>query len=378
MQKKYACALPFHHISMRPDGQIRPCCYFREDDIPSDLNASYTDPFNHPFIKDIRKNMSADLPVNGCKKCYIDEKITGNSMRKIANHSLDFGLPYGENIRGKIEKLTNIDLAFSNVCNNRCRMCGPDLSTNWYNDAKKLGIEIPKGILTTNSIIDNYNLSNLRYLKLIGGEPLMEQDKFIEVLKKCQLDKLSILLVTNTTILPSQELLDLLNQCRHVATHLSIDAFGPLNNMLRKGSDWNEVDKNVNWFLENMHNKQKFSTCIDSVVSIYNCNMIDKMIDYANTKKLKIKFNLVDGPSWMMIRNLPFSAKKELEKLLREQQKIYNFPIFNLILEEISNKGNFQKFITMDQKLNLIRNDDWSEYNRWLYDFFNEDINSAF
>lgn len=366
MSKKYACDLPFHHMAIQPNGKIRPCCYFRDEESPEDLNISHPDPFNHPFMKFVRQMMLEDIPIEGCRSCYKDEQVTGYSMRQEVNESLTFGLPFEKEIRGKVEKLTNIDLALSNVCNNRCRMCGPWLSTNWYSDAKKLGIEIPKGVVAKNSIIEDYDLSDLRFIKLIGGEPLMEQEKFIQVLKKCDLSKLSILLVTNATLLPNQELLDLFNQCLHIDVHLSIDAYGPLNDTLRKGSTWKDIDANVNWYVENMHGTKQFATSIDSVVSIYNCNLIDQMIEYKNSKGVYSKFDLVDGPDWMMPRNLPTVAKQQLEKTLLQQKQQYNQHIFDALLDEIKKEGNVDIFIEMDNKLNKLRNDDWHSHNKWL------------
>lgn len=366
MSKKYACDLPFHHMAIQPNGKIRPCCYFRDEESPDDLNISHPDPFNHPFMKFVRQMMLEDTPVEGCRSCYKDEAITGYSMRQEVNESKTFGLPFERDIRGKVEKLTNIDLALSNVCNNRCRMCGPWLSTNWYSDAKKLGMDIPKGVVAKNSVIDDYDLSDLRFIKLIGGEPLMEQEKFIRVLKKCDLPKLSILLVTNATLLPNKDLLDLFHQCQHIDTHLSIDAYGTLNNTLRKGSDWNQIDKNVDWYCENLHGSKQFATSIDSVVSIYNCNLVDKMIEYKKSKGVYSKFDLVDGPDWMMPRNLPDAAKIELELLLVKQKSKYQEHIFDALLDEISKPGDTKLFIEMDQKLNTLRNDNWHKDNTWL------------
>ena len=48
---------------------------------------------------------------------------------------------------GEAPVLRYVDLSISNTCNNKCRMCVPALSTHWYSDAKKLGLEIPKGII---------------------------------------------------------------------------------------------------------------------------------------------------------------------------------------------------------------------------------------
>ena len=59
---------------------------------------------------------------------------------------------------------------------------------------------------------------------MLGGEPMMEQDKLIKVLNKCNLSQLNILLVTNVSILPNQQLVELLQQCKKVHIDLSIDS----------------------------------------------------------------------------------------------------------------------------------------------------------
>jgi sulfatase maturation enzyme AslB (radical SAM superfamily) len=245
-------------------------------------------------------------------------------------------------------------------------MCGPWLSTNWYSDAKKLGMDIPKGVVAKNSVIEDYDLSDLRFIKLIGGEPLMEQEKFIKVLKKCDLSKLSILLVTNATLQPNEDLFELFKQCRRVDTHLSIDAYGPLNDTLRKGSTWQQIDSNVDWYVANMSNTKKFALSIDSVVSIYNCNLIDKMIEYKKSKGVYSKFDLTDGPDWMMPRNLPDIAKQELKKIVQTQKSMYDERIFDLLEEELEQEGDTESFITVDKRLNDLRNDSWQENNTWL------------
>jgi MoaA/NifB/PqqE/SkfB family radical SAM enzyme len=364
-KRQYGCDLPFHHMAIQPNGQIRPCCYFRPDEVPDDLNISHPDPFNHPFLKYVRQMMLDDIPVEGCRNCYKDEQVSGRSMRTEVNESLIFGLPLGPE-RGKIEKLTNIDLAFSNVCNNRCRMCGPWLSTNWYSDAKKLGMDIPRGVVAKNSVIEDYDLSDLRFIKLIGGEPLMEQEKFIKLLNKCTLDKLSILLVTNATLKPNEELFDLFKQCKRVDTHLSIDAYGPINNFLRKGSIWEEIDSNVDWYVANMSDNKQFSVSIDSVVSIYNCNQIDQMIEYKKSKGVYSKFDMVDGPDWMRPRNIPNVHKVELLEIIKSQKEKYNEHIFDLLINELHNEGNAKDFVFHDNRLNTLRNETWQEHNSWL------------
>lgn len=359
MNYNYRCLLPFHHIAIRPNNQVYPCCQFRHEHTPKDLHLSHEDVFNHPFMQELRQYMIEDKPHPGCAMCYDQEKISNgtHSMR------LDFVKNLGSEIPQK-PVLTHVDLALSNVCNNRCRMCNPELSTNWYSDAKKLGEEFfppvqLSGIINSKPILENYDLSQLKYLKLIGGEPLMEEEKFINILKRCNLSNLRILLTTNSTIIPSDELYDLLKQCKMVWVNLSVDAYGDLNSFLRKGSKWENVKKVMSWFGERFPKNTK----THGVISIYNINnfyLLENFVKETYKGNIHCEWQMVDGPSWMQPSNLPDSAKHIiLEKLKGKTSD----RVYSMIESEFKNKGNIDLFLDRDEKLNLLRNEDWRNLN---------------
>ena len=318
---KHRCLLPFYHIAIRPDNRVFPCCQFRHDHTPRDLNLSHADVFHHPFMQDLRNKMINDEYVEGCSMCYEQEKISENTSSMRLNHNKGLGDTIPEK-----PTLRLLDLAISNVCNNRCRMCMPQLSTNWYSDAAKLGSDFfPKSehrkIKYSDDILAKYDLSELRYIKLIGGEPLLEQNKFIKFLKRCNLSKLRILLTTNATVKPNAELLGMLKQCETCFINLSIDAFGSLNDFLRKGSTWDSVAENIKYFSNEFPKHVK----IHSVISIYNCNNFYLLEDYLTDNygdHVKIEYQIVDGPNWMQPANLPIEVKKEIIDLCS------SFPIY--------------------------------------------------
>ena len=364
---KHACVMPFHHMAMRPDGQIFPCCVFRQEEVPEDLNVAHPDPFNHEYMNWLRQKMLNDEYVHGCKKCYEDEKHSARSMRTdlISPWGGDFGLPSEEEGLGRVKKLTNIDLALSNVCNNKCRMCMPQLSTHWYSDAKKLGMEIPKGVITNNTIVDSYDLSDLRFIKVLGGEPMMEQAKLKKVLNKCTLENITILLVTNVSILPDDELLDLLKQCKNVNIDLSIDSYGKLNEFLRKDSNWQNVYNNIQWYKEHFDNIN-----VHSAISAYNVNKLHEIINFCVEQKLYHECVVVDGPQWMQPRNLPNEIKSwlldYLEDLENNTTVIYK-KIINLLKNEMKTDGDFGLFVRNDAQFNKIRNEHWMDKNEELW-----------
>jgi len=357
---KYFCPIPFHHFAIRPDGQAFPCCYFRHESTPKDFNLSHPDLFNHPYLQQIRSKLRNDEPVDGCIKCYENEKISGSSMRTEYLKATYLGF---KDTPPEKPELTYIDLALSNVCNNKCRMCGPSLSTNWYTDAKKIGMQIPSGLIKHENNLANYDLSKLTYIKLIGGEPLMEETKFIDVLNKCDLSNLVIMITTNATLRPTEKLFDLLKKCRKVKWVLSIDSFGKLNDFLRKGSDWEKVKENIKWYSENFPKNVN----IHSVASIYNINLLDLLPNYVsiNFPTVGQKYVPVDGPDWMMPCNLPESVKILVIEKLKKSKK----PFVNIMIDEINKSGSIDKFIKHDKQLNHLRSEHWKDYNPELYDW---------
>lgn len=364
MNTKHYCPIPFHHMAIRPNGTVQPCCYFNWNDVPADFTLDYKNLFyDHPFMNQIREDLRQDKPVAGCSKCYKAEQLTGRSMRTeyIREERLGFSETPPET-----PTLTYIDLALSNVCNNRCRMCSYELSTNWYSDAKKLGVEIPRGLIEHNNNFDDIDFSKINYIKMIGGEPLMEQDKFIDVLKRCRLDTMNILVTTNTTVRPNEELLYLLNQCKKVRWNLSIDAFGTLNDFLRKGSKWEEVKANIHWFMDAFPGLVN----VNGVVSIYNANNFYELTDYVNRHypKAKVAFNLIDGVDYMYPKHLPQLAKNAIIEKLSGK----NYPVVPRVIDALKQDGDFKFFLNNDNKMNKLRNETWFEHNPELYDLLKE------
>ena len=371
MTVKHRCLLPFHHLAIRPNNQVYPCCQFRWEHTPESLNLDHEDVFNHPFMQELRQAMIDDVAHPGCGMCYEQEDMSNGtkSMR------LDFVRELGTDIPEK-PVLTHVDMALSNVCNNRCRMCNPELSTNWYADAKKLGSEFfppvkLSGVKSSKELLDSHDLSQLRYLKLIGGEPLMEQKQFIEILKKCDLSKLRILLTTNTTIIPNDELQSLLKKCRRVGVNLSVDAYGELNNFLRKGSKWDNVVTVMDWFADNF---PPGNVKVHSIISIYNINNFYLLSDFIKSRytkgQIKFEWQMVDGPSWMQPYNLPKHAKDAV--LLDIKDKV-DANTYNMVEHELNrSEGNWQEFLDKDSKINNLRNEDWRELNPSLNNLINE------
>lgn len=369
---KYFCPTPFASVVINPDNTVRPCCFFRQSETPDDFTINYKNLFyDHPFMNKIREDMRQGKPLAGCTECYETENLVGRSMRtdrlEVRNKSLkENGREDLVNTIPENPTLTFVDLSFSNACNNRCRMCNPRASSNWYADAKALGMPIPKGLNQSDYDYDGIDFSKLTFLKVIGGEPLMEQEKFISVLKKCDLSKLTVQTITNLTLRPNEELLDLLAQCKSVKWRTSVDAYGSLNEFIRKGSVWEETKENLDWYVKTFPGEVRIS----SVVNIYNANVFYKLSEYVQEKYpgLDEGWVMPDGANWLSPENLSDNAKNFIADKLSK----INHYFVPMILDFMKKPGDINAFVSHDKKLNKIRNETWFEHNPELYELLKE------
>ena len=74
-----------------------------------------------------------------CSRCYDVERHNTHTLRIHANetyahHQLTVD---STQLNGTVDKvnLVYLDVRFSNICNLKCRTCGPQLSSGWYDDA---------------------------------------------------------------------------------------------------------------------------------------------------------------------------------------------------------------------------------------------------
>jgi MoaA/NifB/PqqE/SkfB family radical SAM enzyme len=375
MTSKSQCPLLFYHGHVRPDGKIYPCCYFNPKQLPEDLNINNKNWFNHPYLESVRNQVRQGKTVVECSKCYIDEISLNYSLRL---EKIDF-YQKKENKRFEIPttaKLQSIDLAFSNLCNNKCRMCTPQLSTYWYPDAIKLNMPFDRGVKNIDDYIENTDFTSLVNAKIVGGEPMLEQDRIKKFLLKCNRSQLTLDIITNCTVKPDNELVVLLEQCAAVNWVLSIDAYGKLNDYLRKGSQWDTVVENLKYYTLTWKKVEVYS-----VISIYNVNCLDTLSNFItkNFPTVKFTFAMIDGPEWMTVKHIPESVKHILIDRL-DYTTSSRVPQWKLLIKrQLTVQGDPELFLKFNQSLDRVRNETLAMVNpelaQWFEEYTNKGIN---
>jgi len=325
MKSKTICALPWVQVSTSIEGIYRLCCL-----------QTGTDVFNHIKVLDVpikemwhskEYNRVRDRMLKGeyldcCARCYREEDAGLESARM--RHNKNWGSYISE------PKILLLDLRLGNICNLKCRMCNPAISTAWIEDEKKLSVRnYSKTSLEKMENYDWYNqesfwndlttvLDSCEMIYLSGGEPALLMDQQIKLFDKCiemgVAKNIEIEYNTNLTIDVSKTS-KYWKHFKHTKINCSIDGIGEVNDYIRYPSKWDRVEKN---FLL-LHEMTKGNNAhINPVITVQILNILhlNSIFEYLKELKLKATLNILDEPNFYNVKVLPKNLKDKAIKRL--------------------------------------------------------------
>jgi len=336
--KPYFCVLPWMHIHVNTQGRLVPCCMAKnENQYPHIDEGEFPVLFSYEKFKNLRRDMLSDTPNSDCQQCYELEKYGTHSGRNHANskylsEDVVSAILNSTNEDGSLETVNILywDVRFNNICNYKCRMCGVNYSTKWYEDANLLGwIEKPKKpIVSINNVTEFCNknkeyIKQMKYVYFAGGEPLV-QDEHYEFLRWC-IDnniKPELYYQSNGSILDYKKN-DILNLWKHfskVTYSVSIDSFGKLGEYIRSGYKDSTVQENLEKICKEFGSNREIT--INSTFMAYNAFYITEFFDEISTKSWVMETNvypqLLVHPEHLQPKVLPDDIKKiALEKIYK-------------------------------------------------------------
>ena len=260
----------------------KPCCYAKPYDgykIWITDGRNIFDSYNQsPEIEHLRsENLQGRLGA-GCEVCQHAEQTTGVSGRTQA--LIRTG---GQ----RASKLTaHVDLNLGNLCNLACAICDPHSSTAWapvYQKMQGRAWTMTHYDKHDRAVIDDPGLfEHVETLQLQGGEVFMQSaytDFFQNLAKVKSLSRISVIIFTNGTMIPSAPLWRLLQQCRSVDLYFSIDDIQERFEYQRHGAKWSVVLENLRWFeLNRSHNIQLGFHPTYSLLNIYYLGELQKFL----------------------------------------------------------------------------------------------------
>ena len=305
------CVAPWLHMHIEPTGDVQLCCASNwKHDFSRSLgnlnNSSPTEIWNNEQYRYVRANMlKGNMLKKYCSPCYLRENGAVNQTeRQRLNNEFPIGYELAKetNSDGSLDKLDirYLDIRFNNLCNLKCRTCGPDWSTSWANE---MGIEKPLHYNDSWKKLIPY-LSNLEKVYFAGGEPMMtsEHYDFLELLLDTN-PNVELLYTSNFTRLElkGRHVMDYWPKFKLVNAVASIDHYGEYASYVRSGSNYDDVKRN---FLEiKNHNLPNIRAGVTTVLSLYNVTKIGDFIKQLFDDKIletmdQIVFNLLVNPDY--------------------------------------------------------------------------------
>jgi organic radical activating enzyme len=323
--------LPWMHLHAFPDGRAYPCCFAQDKYPVGDLNKnSIKEVFNNDKMKVIRKNMLTGVKNKECVKCYDQEQSGFFSLRYSSNKH------FGHNIKlvdttdteGKADFVIKYwDIRFSNLCNFSCRSCGTWFSSNWYEDHIKVTgsppnhAKILKVGRSSNDIWEQMlnHFDHVEQFYFAGGEPIIMEEHY-RILKELDKRKMyHVRLIYNTnfsrTTFKDIDVFKLWNRFDSVSVGASLDAEGNRGELMRKGTEWNEIVANRKRMIEVC---PKVDFYISATVGLLNSlHVVDfhkNWVDQGLIKPMDFNFNLLQYPDWQRMDLLPNEFKEQVKE----------------------------------------------------------------
>jgi organic radical activating enzyme len=331
--------------------------------------------------------MLSELPCAECKKCYEQEDSGFFSMRNSANKHFGHHIADVDNTSADGHhpefKIRYWDIRFSNICNFRCRYCGPNFSSNWWEDKATLygrdSIGHPKFLYAGKDKDDIWNqmidhIPNLEQIYFAGGEPLImdEHYRLLRELVDRNLTHVRLIYNTNFSELAykKQDVLELWKLFDSVSVGASLDAMGIRAEYMRKGTVWSDIEDNRRRMLKVCPDVDFY---ISATVSVFNVlHITDFHRDWAEKSLIKAQdfnVNILQGPEYYRCDILPRELKEvakhkildtinwlegqdSLKRATTGYQGIINFMNAN------DNSGLISEFLRITDQLDRLRDED--------------------
>lgn len=411
------CALPWIHLSTRPNGHLRLCCtanassagatndkqYGGEVGIlknkngkPANLNTTdLISAWNDDYMKTVRLQMLSGQEPPSCAKCYKEERAGHRSKRNWETEYWEKRLPIDEMVNatgadGSVKpQIAYVDLRLGTKCNLKCIMCSPHDSSLWVGDWKKLYPQIQNDSLreimqwNNNGRYDDASydwhkdnpkfweqlydqLPNIKQLYFAGGESTIIPEHYTlleECVRRGYAGGIELRYNSNGIELPDK-LFELWSHFQRVRFHFSIDSFGDMNSYIRYPSAWPIIEQNLKKLDEA---DGKIEVTIACAVQALNIFYIPDFISWKldqNFKRINtwplgaglINFHFVYHPANLNVKVLPDWFK---EKVRAKYEAFY--PMLERRMQHIPNyTQNTYGIPRLKGLVNFMESEDWS------------------
>ena len=371
-------------------------------------DAVLNDARNVPMLKQARLDMLKGKWPNACKRCEDEEAAGIRSRMQYENERWSSDGTW--NIEKAIQATAddgsiNIDevpvvfyaLRFGDLCNLKCRMCGPTDSSQWYEDQVKMygnKYQDTQGIVELQKdnkgkykpIVDIYgwyenstmweqleeNMPKIRHLYLVGGEPLMINEHYA-FLQKCvdrgEAHHIVLEYNTNITNIPDRAW-NIWKHFEKIEIGASVDGIGKVVEYIRHPAKWDILERNIQ-ALDNAEGN--FKLWLAPTIGVVNSMHLPDMVVWVLEQNFK-RFNTqawkppvtphpLHHPKWLNMKILPADVKKHITRHYMKSKPLIKDLIYAqtdkgpVLKEKLYNRTSDM----LDKYATFLNQDDWSD-----------------
>ena len=356
--------LPWVHMHLWPAGTAYPCC-MSDPDLPigDTQTQSLQEIWNGEHLRTIRQNMLADKPSPECRRCYELEENNMWTLRNSANenfkHHRDRVIATDSDGYAGDVNMAYMDIRFTNLCNLKCRSCGPQFSSSWFEDHKATnGDPGHSKILKVRDDMLNFMdeleplLKSVERVYWAGGEPLITEEHYriLDYWIEHGMHGVKMDYTTNFTQMrfKKKTIFDYWNAFKHVRVAASLDANHARGEYLRKNMDWSQIVQNRRDMIEQCPHVYFELTPTVSVYNVLNLPDFHKeWVEEGLLEPANIRINILLDPTYMRLQILPEHIKDQVRR--RYDDHIKYLGSFKGTGETIQNYRNILQFLETDR-----------------------------
>lgn len=340
------CAAPWFQIRNDNDGSYRVCCNIDHSKSSYTDNKHFAWPeqqfgefFNSGYVHYLRQHLTNGVRLPECGTCWKAESLGQTSLRQTVNNSCtrNHGHELTKTWIGPFMKhhkdfnndlVVSADIKLTNMCNFSCVMCNSNSSSQiyaqWKRDANheavrlRLGKDAKSRLDKTKNIFiqkSNYELLTElltlqpKNLKILGGEPLLDEQclDILSAVPASQQQDTALCFTTNG----SQ---DLGKTYRRLSGYLSVDfvvsldGIGPVQDYIRKGSDWEQIEKNIDQFLADYPGHLS----VHHTSQALNVHVLPDLMRWCQARNVRSSIFFLSEPGFMGYTAIPEKLKKQI------------------------------------------------------------------
>lgn len=329
------CAAPWSHVYIHPNGDVHPCCTALSLKYGNVNEDSLYNIWNGDVAKDFRQKLLNGEKQKACEFCYKQEEHSPiSSLRQHLNRR--YGMHVKDDDLEPDFKIRYLDIRSSNICNFKCVMCGPELSSSWHDDIKTVfndnnRFKDMKKFIQIDSNTNFELIKNMNWLEEIyfaGGEPFITKQHYetLDWLLDNNKTDVKIRYNTNLSVLSYKEydVLSYLKKFKNVIIAASIDLDGGRGEYQRYGLNWSDFLKNVRTIRNECPWVEIHPQITITALSIgYLPEFLTKIEEnFPDIKKIDFNFNVV--PPYFNPQIIPNEIKKEYTKKLTLSVDTFN------------------------------------------------------